>query len=321
MASIGAVFQGRKVGCEHVQGDITDVGSTARLIRDVDPDVIFSAATSRSPRGLAQADLDPETRSILTRATFGMWLPAHLLPTTRLVEAIMEAGAGAPLVTAAFPDVVNPAIWKRFGRGPVAGSGNGEVSAAILHHYVAAHREVDLTDVRVAVVGSHAFFVHGAEVPHWIRAWVGDDDITGTFDAAKVLSEYPERMDWRRASTFSVFAASAAKNIYGLLSPEPIYTHITAPMGLPGSYPVHVSDEGVALALPAEITFDEALSVTVAGNAHDGIARIEDDGTVVFTDDTVAAMKQLGYDGARVRFDELEDRVEALEALFTRITR
>ena len=37
-------------------------------------------------------------------------------------------------------------------------------------------------------------------------------------------------------------------------------------------------------------------------------------------DTTVAAMAELGYDGARVRFDELEDRVHELSALFTRIT-
>lgn len=320
LASLGGVFQDRLVHCEHVRGDITDVAATSALIRRFEPDIIFSAATSRSPRSVAGADIDPETRSALHRATFGMWLPAHLLPTNRLVEAAADAGSTAPIVTAAFPDVVNPAIWKHHGFGPAAGSGNGEVSAAMLQHYLATTHAVPLADVEVAVIASHAFFVHGSEVPHWIQAKVRGEDVTSTFDAADVLARYPEAIDWRRASTFSVFAASATKNIVNLLDDEPRYAHVTAPSGLPGSYPAHMSSKGIDLALPPEITFEEAVAVTAAGNAHDGIAEIEDDGTVVFTDTTVAAMAELGYDGARVRFDELDDRVDELTALYERIT-
>ena len=121
------------------------------LIRKVDPDIIFSAATSRSPRSVAGAEISPDVRSALQRATFGMWLPAHLLPTTRLVEAAHDADCAAPIVTSAFPDVVNPAIWRHHGFGPAAGSGNGEVSAAMLQHYLASTHAVPLSDVEVAV--------------------------------------------------------------------------------------------------------------------------------------------------------------------------
>ena len=320
LASIGGVFQDRHVLCDHRVGDITDVDATAHLIAEVEPDIIFSAATSRSPRGLASAEVDPDTRAVLRRATFGMWLPAHLLPTARLVEAALSAGSEAPIVTAAFPDVVNPAVWKRYGRGPAAGSGNGEVSAAMLEHYLAQRYRVGLDEVKVAVVASHAFFVHGHEVPHHIRAWVDGTDVTGDIDPGRVLAEYPEPIDWRRASTFSVFAASAVKNILNLLGTDLRYAHATAPAGMPGCYPVMMSIDGISLALPPDLTEEEAVAITTAGNAHDGIQDIEDDGTVVFSGQTVAAMAELGYDGARVRFDELEDRVRALNDLYQRIT-
>lgn len=321
LASIGAVFQDNFVRCEHVVGDITDVASTAEFLRELDPDVILTTATSRSPRALMAADVDPDVRAVLRRATFGMWLPWHLLPTTRLTEAVMEAGVDAPVVNIAFPDVVNPAIWKRLGHGPIAGAGNGEVSAAALSHYLASNWQVPLADVRVALVGSHAFFTHGPGVPHIARAWVRGEDVTDSIDVGAIFRSYPEHIDWTKTATFSIFAASAIKNVLGLLSTDPLYIHVAAPNGLPGSYPVYVSAEGIELALPPEITVQQALAVNTAGNSYDGIERIEEDGTVTFTSQTTDAMKELGYDGAHVRFDELEERVEELDRLFARITK
>jgi hypothetical protein len=321
LAALGAVFQDRLVRCEHVTGDVTDVESTARLLRETDPDVILTAATMRSPRGLMHADIAPDVRAILRRATFGMWLPSHLLPVTRLTQAAMEAGCDAPIVNIAFPDVVNPAVWARLGQGPTAGAGNGEVSAATLEHHLAIANGVGLDEVEVAVVASHAFFTHGAEVPYWARARVRGQDVSGTIDVPGILAGHPEPIDWRRTSTFSIFAASAVKNVLGLIDPQPRRVHVTAPNGLPGSYPAMISRTGIELALPDEITYEEAIGIAEAGNAHDGIAAIEDDGTVVYTDATASAMQELGYDGARVRFEELEDRVDELNRLFARITR
>jgi hypothetical protein len=195
------------------------------------------------------------------------------------------------------------------------------VSAATLAHYLALTREVALDDVEVAVVASHAFFTHGPVVPHWARARVLGEDVSGEIDIASILTSHPEKIDWRRTSTFSIFAASAVKNVAALLDPVRRYAHVTAPNGLPGSYPVTVSAEGIELALPDEITREDAVAIATAGNLHDGIADIEPDGTVVYTEATSSAMQELGYDGARVRFDELEDRVDELNDLFARITK
>ena len=320
LASLGAVFQSRLVQCDHVVGDVTDVDRTARVLEEVSPDVIVSSVTMRSPRALMAFDIDPDVRTILRRATFGMWLPWHLLPVTRLTEAAIAAGSTAPIVNAAFPDVVNPALWKRYGYGPRTGAGNGEVVAVKLKHHVASAWGVALSDVDLAVVGSHAFFMDGTEVPHWVRVWVRGEDVTASIDVGAVVTAHPQPIDWRATSTFSIFAASAVKNALGLLSSEPWLTHVTAPNGLPGSYPARISTEGVELALPSGLEEAEAVRIAEAGNAHDGIEAIESDGSVVFTPATTAAMDELGYDGARVRFDELEERIGQLDDLFARIT-
>lgn len=320
LAAVGAVFQDRLVRCDHRTGDVTDVAATARILREIEPDVILAAATLRTPRALADAAVDAGIRNILERAGFGMWLPNHLLPAARLTEAVMEAGLDAAIVNAAFPDVVNPAVWKRFGHGPIAGVGNGEVSAAVLAHYLATSWAVPLSDVKVALVASHAFLTLGPPTPHWSRLWVRGRDVTASVDVGAVVTAYPEPVDWRRTPVFSVFAASAVDNITSLLSPQPRYTHVTAPNGLPGSYPAHVSAAGIELALPEGITLEQAGQIAAAGNAHSGIERIDADGTVVFTEGAAAAMSELGYDGARVRFEELEDRVQQLNRLFARIT-
>jgi len=57
--------------------------------------------------------------------------------------------------------------------------------------------------------------------------------------------------------------------------------------------------------------------VTINENAQrgDGIERIEDDGTVIYTDKAIQIMKQvLDYDLTPLKFDECDERAEELVA-------
>ena len=51
------------------------------------------------------------------------------------------------------------------------------------------------------------------------------------------------------------------------------------------------------------------------GEKFDGIEKIKDDGTIVYTDKTYSAMKELGYDCKELSFDEMELRSEELETV------
>ena len=320
LARLGAIFQGHTKRFEHHALDLADEDATARFLARVRPDVVLHSATVQSPRKFMNADIDDGLRAEIRAATFSLWLPWHLLPATQLVQATERAGIETLIVNAAFPDVVNAAIWARFGHGPVAGAGNVEVSAAaVLGYAMEVTGEVaDAVDVRL--VGSHALMAYGASVvPHHFQLTVRERDVTADFDLASILSSWPEPIVWGRADWFSLFAASAVKNAMALLGSEPAKTHVSGPMGLPGGYPAKVFDGRIELDLPDRISREEAVATNEAAARFDAIDRIEADGTVVYTGEARAVMESLGYRCEAVTFDELPRRCRILLELYDRL--
>jgi hypothetical protein len=91
---------------------------------------------------------------------------------------------------------------------------------------------------------------------------------------------------------------------------------------LPGGYPVRLSADGAGVFLPGGITLEEAVAINEAARRGDGIERVEDDGTVIYTDRAVKIMKGvLGYDLAPLRFDDCDERAEELVARFKALAR
>lgn len=323
LAMIGSVFSGHTKDFSHHRLDLDDVEGVARLIADTKPSVILHSATVGSPRRLMQADLDPGMRATLEAATFGMWLPWHLLPATRLMEAVLESGVETRVVNASFPDVVNVSLWNALGAGPSAGAGNVEVLAAQAFRHVVAHSGAAPSQVEVSLVGSHALLTHGpgAGVPYHLHVAVGGRDVSDEYDLASIVAESPEPIDWRRVPEFSVFAASAVKNLLALVGDDPVATHVTGPLGLPGGYPADIGPDGVRLRLPPGLTREEAVGINERAARWDGIERIDDDGTVVYTAEVAGAMAELGYSVDSISVDEAAHRSEQLMALMDDLTR
>ena len=319
LAMIGAVFQGHTKAWEHHEIDLADVDLVTKLIAAAQPDAILHSATVQSPRRLMNARVDPAIRALLKEATFGMWLPWHLLPASRLTQAIDAAGVDTVVVNAAFPDVVNPALLGRYGHGPIAGAGNVEICVAQIIRYMVDVAGIDLHDLDVSLIGSHALLSYGAEVPHHLRLTVGGHDVTDEHDLTAML-HWPKPIEWSRVDEFSLFAASAVKNVLALLGDDEVRTHVSAPEGLPGGYPVRIASGRVELDLPDGIDRNAAVDLNTRAARWDGIERIEDDGTVVYTDAAAGAMAELGLAPPTVRFDDLPDRAAALSELYERLT-
>jgi hypothetical protein len=132
--------------------------------------------------------------------------------------------------------------------------------------------------------------------------------------------EWPERIDWGKADGFSLFAASAVKNVVALLGSDPTDTHVTGPGGLPGGYPARVQNGQISLSLPGGLGVDEAVALNNAAARWDGIERIEPDGTVLYTADAVAAMQELGHRCESVTIDGLDTQAKRLQDLYESLT-
>jgi len=92
-------------------------------------------------------------------------------------------------------------------------------------------------------------------------------------------------------------AASAVKNIAAILNDTGLTTHAPGPNGLIGGYDVKLTATGAEVIIPDGITFDEAVAINEEAQKGDGIEKIEDDGTVILTDQAYELMHRLmGYD-------------------------
>ena len=320
IAMLGSAIEGHTKRFEHHEVDLADEEAMARLLAEVRPDAIVHSATVQSPRLLNSAALDPGRRAAVRAATFGMWLPWQLWPATQLTRAVELAGIDTHVVNVSFPDVVNVALWKRFGHGPATGAGNLEVCAARVLRYVMATTGRPAADIDVSLVGSHALLTRGTVVPHHFRLTVAGADATGEVDLTAALSTWPEAINWHANVPNSLYAGSAVKNALALAGTEPLATHVSAPMGLPGGYPAVVGSGTVTLRLPPDLTEAEAVAINDSAARFDGIERIEGDGTVVYTAESRAAMESLGYRCEAVEFDDLAARCGELRDLYRRLT-
>lgn len=121
----------------------------------------------------------------------------------------------------------------------------------------------------------------------------------------------------RQSLSNPIVAASGVKNALALLRDTGLLTHSPGPQGLPGGYPIRLGAAGAKVALPAGVTMEQALAINEAGQRADGVERIEDDGTVVYTDKAVQIIREvLDYDLAPLRFDECDERAADLIARF-----
>ncbi|MCE2525378.1 MAG: hypothetical protein J4F99_05345 [Acidimicrobiia bacterium] len=319
IAMLGSAIEGHTKHFEHRQVDLADEVAMARLLAEVRPDAVVHSATVQSPRILNSAALDPARRAGVRAATFGMWLPWQLWPAAQLMRAVELAGIDTHVVNASFPDVVNVAIWRRFGHGPSAGAGNLEVCAARVLRYVMATTGRPAADIDVSLVGSHALLTRGTVVPHHFRLTIDGVDATDHVDLTAALSTWPEVVNWHGEVPNSLYAGSAVKNALALVGTAPLSTHVSAPMGLPGGYPAVVGSGRIELRLPPGLEEAEAVAINDGAARFDGIERITDDGTVVYTAESRAAMENLGYRCEAVEFDDLARRCDELRDVYRRL--
>lgn len=319
VAQLGALAQGRAPDLSFAPLDVTRPDDVAALVERETPDVLLMTA-SLSTWWLP--DLLPAPgRAALARAGFGAWLPVHLALPLALMRALSATGVRAPVLTAPFPDVVN-CVLGRIGLAPTSGVGNLDEIVPKLRLLAAARLGAPVGDVDVTLVAHHALerIVFGAArdaqvPPHFLRIACRGRDVTEEVDGEGLLRA-PFPLAWGPAIHF-LTAGSAVRLVRALGSDGPVRLHAPGPAGLPGGYPVLARRSGVSVAPIDGLTLPEAIAINERSHRFDGIERIESDGTVVFSDDTVEALREtLGYDGARLPPDEAAPRGRELVARF-----
>jgi hypothetical protein len=318
LARAGAIAQGYHPVIVFQRVDLDEPGTVADAVDQHEPDLILTTATMHT--WWLTNLLPAETLAPIKAAGFGVWLPVHLTPTRRLMQALHEISYGGFTLVAPFPDVVNP-ILHRLGLTPTCGVGNVDEIVPKLRYLAAQRLGAPLDSIRVSLVAHHALVpcayrgVCDRIPPYHVRIFHHGEDVTPRVDAeALLVSDYPFPPG---AASHFLTAGCIVRLIGAFISEHVITTHAPAPGGLPGGYPVLVSRDGIRPAPIPGLSLDEAIAINERSHIFDGIESIEDDGTVVFVDRSVELMREaLGYECDRLRPDEAENRAHELIARF-----
>ena len=293
--------------------DATQLGAVEGLLRAEQPDVIVNSAALLPPLG-AMGRRD-EVFDALSAAGLGITLPAQLPIIFAIMRAVKEVGTDVPVANLAFPDVTNEILGKA-GLAPRIGLGNVTIQWLKVRAEL-RRRGHGVSLVRMIAHHNHVMPVMGCEPPlessRWPRIYLGDN---GERDDALAFVGTPlTRPLLPSGTSFNELTSAAATHVVEALLPDSPVTRLSAPapLGLPGGWPVTITDGAVALDLPPGVTVDEATGFLREIARGDGIERIEDDGTVVYTDaarDAVAKVdptlaEPLHYADAAERFARL----------------
>lgn len=285
-AIIGAGIEGYYPSIEAAEFDIDDPSFVPDL-QKIEPDIIFTAPSLMPWWKLEGSDKPP--------LPFAGYMSLHLSLMAKFRDRIAEANIGARWIGASYPDVINPML-SRSGFGPDCGIGNVQEPIPKLKAGVARALGCHPREVAIHLVAQHAFEYHvlnqdiSPELPPYLlKATVGGQDHTAL--AERILREpfpFPYDLHFNR-----VTASAGLVALRALTSPTACEIHLPGIKDVVGGYPVKASCSEIEISLPPEWSLEQAIETNTRSLKWDGIELIENDGTVVFTQETQQAFHRL----------------------------
>lgn len=272
--------------------------SSTELIAEVNPCIIFNGTTLQSWWVVNEIPKELNEKLYLPRVGLGAWVPMHLALTAKLMTAVKASGVDTQVVNSSFPDVVNVSLNK-IDMAPTIGIGNASLLIPYIQKTAASILNIHRRNIRVDLIAHHYHCYNwarsgtGTEAPHYMRVYDGTQDITSEFGSIKdfvaQLPKYGARPGGRNGQ-YQV-AASCLKNILDIYYDTNAQSMAPGPLGLEGGYPVRLGRAGAKLALPADITREQARALMLEAQQFDGIQYIADNGDVHVTEETAELYK------------------------------
>lgn len=291
-ALLGCGIDGFFPRFEAVGFDFNEPASVTAL-RRIAPDIVFCAPTLLPWWKVGGLDGAAETPA--EKVPFGGYVSLQLAPMAMFRDRLAEAGLDTHWIAASFPDVVNPSL-ARSGLAPSCGIGNVREPVAKIQALLGERLGVAPTNVEVRLVAQHAFeyAVFQAEPaaelpPYLLQVTVDGQDRTAMgHEALRAPFPFPFDLHFNR-----ITASAAIDAMRALLHPSPVRTHLPGVLGLVGGYPVCVENGQIGLDLAEDWSEAQAVAINESSLRWDGIERIEADGTIVFTTETIQALRAL----------------------------
>lgn len=270
---------------ELVALDGTDHRAVTGLLQKSRPDLVLQSASLFGPWSIIGRD-HPAARH-LCAAGIGVQLPIQLPVLTTVMRAVRDLGLDIPVANVSVPDIAHP-ILQCAGLAPTIGLGNVSMLHFRTRAALRARRdrrgELAAQSPLIRLIGHHhhVYGVMQCQPPEdptlAVRVYLGEE---GRRDDAAAYEGTP----FAPGPVYNVLTAAAGIPVLTALLPgaDPLRFCAPAPLGLPGGYPVSISNGRVALDLPAAVSEEEAVSFNRQIGTFDGIDTIDGDGTVHFT--------------------------------------
>lgn len=287
-----------------VQLDLLNSQAVRRYLRDAEADIFVNCATLRSPWAHT-TDGRPLSKA-LGELGFGAQLCAQVPPVFALMSAIEALGLRTPVINCSFPDAVNPMLAGA-GQAPLCGIGN----VGMLHRVLATR--LPGADIRVTAHHSLVQRLLTEPCPEYL-----DGECHIDVDGVRRLwSELTHDMiPLARAVELNwLTAAHAVDVVEALLFPHfDRSTSVPGPLGVAGGHPCRIREGSLELLPSPTLSPQGAISNNRRAALRDGIAGIEDDGTVHFTRQLQEALPDpLGFLGAPMHPGEAFARYQRLD--------
>lgn len=322
IASFGASQLGHYPEVEFTRINLYNVEETTETILKFKPEIIYSAVSLQSWWVINTLPRDIFER--LDKARFGPWLPMHLTLVHKLMQAVKNTGLGIRVINSAFPDAVHP-VLSSVALAPAIGIGNVANPVPAIRSSISAKLGRPMKDITVFFVAQHyvshylSRFGTTGGAPYFLKAMVDGRDVTKELDVGEVFRDIPTRFRRPGGRDGQILTASSAVAIILAMADDTgSFMHAPGPSGQPGGYPVRIDAKGGKIVLPEDLTLEKAIWVNQEGQRFDGIERIEENGTVHFTDNSSGIMKEMiGYDCKVMKLVETEERSKELGAKFS----
>ena len=308
-----------QVSCTYL--DLWDIERTAATIAHFQPDIIVCAATLQQTEAIH--DLPQPIAAQLAAAQLGPRLPLHLCLVYKLMQAVKLSEQTSIVINAVYPDVVGPVLQK-VGLAPSTGVGDLANHIPALRQAIAWSLGKSVSQVDVSLVMPH-YLSYGLsrkwqsdDAPFHLTVFIDGEDQTHLLDVPSLFSLLSTKFKRTGGISGLLMTASSTALVFdGIVNNTGIKTHAPGPNGFIGGYPVKVCSQGVEVLLPPTLSLENAIRINEAGLPFDGIEKIENDGTVYFTEKNMAILKDLlGYDCRRMPLSEVEDRARELQAKY-----
>jgi hypothetical protein len=252
------------------QIDALDIDALAKLFADYKPGLIIQCASLLSPFALAKSS-SPAAKAVL-QGGFALQISAQLPAIRNVMLARRSLGLTCPVVNCSYPDLTHPMLAAE-GLAPTCGIGNVAILAMRFQRLIPGAESAKLR-----VISHHA---------HLIRSLLGDGPAPLVYLGDRQLPEEELLLKtglYSGATLNYLAAATVVPILTGLLRRDAIVeTHVPGVRGLPGGYPVRFEDSEIRIDLPAVVSQESAVRFNVESAALEGIERVDENGTLFYT--------------------------------------